>query len=340
MREMSKELGLGVALVTLMLCAPARAEAPSGRVRITYMARGDCPTPEGFREAVRQRAPELEDAADGEPARQFVVEATEGGGGARGTVVISEPSGASVTRRLEGDDCREVADALAFIVAELGRAVRIDAEIPGETEPPPAPPPPPPVVPPPPRPVEEPPNEPRKLWEAGAGAEIIGGPAPDLLLAPFGYLELGRARRGSAPLFSARLSFLYSKSGTIDGTIGNADIRWLAARAELCGPRFGTLVLSVGPCAAFDVGELEGSGYGSANPKSEDALWLAPGLSARALLTVERKLVIGAALGAFVPLVRPRFYFAGGGSAGDSETIHTVPSVGFRAALGVGVQFR
>jgi hypothetical protein len=313
-------------------------------VRITYTSHGDCATAAEFREAVRRRAPELEDAPPGEAAREFVAEATEREGGAHGTVVISEPSGATVTRRLEGNDCREVTDALAFIVAELGRAIRIDEE----GAPPPAGPAAPPSAPiPSPEPARATPaseatprTSPSRLrWEAGVGLEAVLAPAPDWMLAPFGYFEGGWANDGVSPLLSLRLSFLYAKSGSIHGTVGDAEIRWAVARAELCGPRFGDGSFSASGCAFFDAGAIEGSGSRATDPKTPVAPWLSPGLAVRGQLLLERTLVVGVQAGAFVPLVRPRFYFSNPEAGAAGDTLHEVPKVGFRAGFSLGVLF-
>jgi hypothetical protein len=318
-------------------------------VRITYAGDNTCATASDFREAVRRRAPELEDAGVGEAAREFLAEVSlRADGTAGGKVTISEPSGASVTRRLEGNDCGEVTEALAFIVAELGRAIRIDAEdeagasltdeprVPtrGEDSTPPD------------RAKSKvnaekakPPTKPiaRVRWEAGIGIHAVLAPAPDWVLARLAYLELGWAADGTSAVVSGRLSALYATSGTIHGAVGDAEIRWGVARAELCGPRFAFGVTATSGCATFDAGVIEGRGSRAALPKTERALWLSPGLTVRGHLTLEQTLVLGIEGGAFVPQIRPRFYFAGPGSG--SETIHDVPWVGFRVGLGLGVLF-
>ena len=146
-------------------------------------------------------------------------------------------------------------------------------------------------------------------------------------------------RDGGAPLLSGRLSFSYAKSGAIRGTIGDAELRWLAARTELSGRLVATNVFSVSGCGSFELGQLQGRGSGGAvAPKTEAALWLAPGLSLRGTATLERTLVVGVEAGVFAPLIRPRFYFSNGDDA-DSETIHQVPVLGFRAQATLGVRF-
>lgn len=318
------------------------AAAPG--VRIEYSAGDGCPTAAQFRQAVHDRAPELTDAPEGEPAREFVVNTERREEHAFGSVVISDPSGATVTRRLDGNRCTEVADALAFIVAELGNTARLESEA---ASTPPA------------RPAlaaaskphlasqtaakgnDSPASVPtaRRHWEAGVGLESVRAPAPDWVLAPLVYAELLLARDRSVSFTSARLSLSYGKSGTIRGTIGDAEIRWFVGRTELCGWLVGENPV-LGACGTVELGVIAGRGGGGAEaPKVQSALWLAPGVSLRGTNTLEHTLVFGLEAGAFFPLVRPRFYFANGEDEADSETIHEVPALGFRAQASLGVRF-
>src|SRR5262245_5910357 len=179
---------------TALLFAAARlhaeqAPAPPLPVRIAYRAGAGCPSDDEFRAAVARRAPELADAQQGEPAREFSADVTERPDGSiQGKLEISEPSGARATRRIEGDDCHEVSEALAFIVAELARALHIE---PDEPVAPPSP-----IVTAPPARAPEraptpkpPPKQKRLHWEAGFGLEATKAPAPDWLLGPAVYLE-------------------------------------------------------------------------------------------------------------------------------------------------------
>ncbi len=320
----------------------AESASPSLPVRIHYEAGAACGNALEFREAVRQRAPELVDAGMNDAAREFNVGVTLGPDGLmRGKVAIVEPSGANVTRHLEARDCAEVVEALAFIVAELGRAVSIEGEEDTPAEPNPAstaptPPPSPPEGAEPPISKDAAPTPARWRVQAGVGLQALSALMPSWALGQLAYAELDRTRDGLPSAVAARLSALRAASGKIQGAIGDAEVLWLSVRGEAC-VRFGRAPLSASPCASFDVGWLDATGSRAANTATKRAAWLSPGLTARATLAVLKFLVIEPEAGVFVPLSTPRLFFAG--ADGEGETIHRVDAVGFRAGLGMGVLF-
>lgn len=326
------------------LSAHAAEPARSLPVRIVYEARAACGNALEFREAVRQRAPELVDAGIYDAAREFNVGVTLGPDGVmRGKVEIFEPSGANVTRRLEGRDCAEVVDALAFIVAELGRAVSIEGDAHAPAEPDQAP-----TAPNQPAPatpqlaaepaLEEraPPERARLRVQAGVGLQALSAMMPDWALGQLVYADLAWTRAGWPSAVTARLSALRAASGTIRGAIGDAEMLWLSLRGEAC-VRLGREPWWATPCATFDVGWLEATGSRAANTTTKRAVWLSPGLTARATLVALKFLAIEPEVGVLVPLSRPRLFFAG--AEGDGETIHRVSEVGFRAGMSLGVLF-
>jgi hypothetical protein len=331
-------------MLLLLHALPVQAAQPArSPVSIRYSPDAACGSPTEFREAVRRRAPELVDAGVDDAAREFNVEVTFGPDGVvRGKVDIFEPSGAEVTRRLEGRDCAEVVDALAFIVAELGRAVSIeeDAAAPEVDGPAQAPPKPAASVA---QPVVEPAvvpvaaSEPAR-WrvQAGVGLQALSALMPDWAVGQLIYAELARTRAGLPSAVAARLSASRAASGTIRGAIGDAEMLWLSLRGEAC-VRFGREPFWVSPCASFDVGWLDATGSRAANSTTKRAAWLSPGLTARATLVALKFLVLEPEAGVFVPLSRPRLFF--GGPESEGETIHRVGAVGFRAGLSVGVLF-
>lgn len=329
----------------LLSALPARGAEPASSslpLRIHYEAGAACGNALEFREAVRQRAPELVDAGIYDAAREFNVGVTLGPDGVmRGKVAIFEPSGANVTRHLEGRDCAEVVEALAFIVAELGRAVSIEGEgdAPEKTEQPstaPAAPRSPPRDAEPPISKDATPEPARWRVRAGVGLQALSALMPTWALGQLFYAELERTRVGVPSAVTARLSALRAASGTIRGAIGDAEMLWLSLRGEAC-VRFGREPFSASPCATLDVGWLDATGSRAANTTTKRAAWLSPGLTVRTSLVALKFLTIEPDAGIFMPLSRPRLFFAG--AEGEGETIHRVGAVGLRAGLSVGVLF-
>jgi hypothetical protein len=338
----------------LFSAARATASETSGPLpaRIAFVGELGCRTTIEFRNAVRRHAPELREAVENEPAREFVVAVTvQDDGSTLGHVDISEPSGASVTRRLNGRSCAEVTDALAFIVAELGVAVRLEEEA-GQareqSQPPPA---------------EAPalltpsassssplPTEPvaasrgprsKRMpslsYQAGIGLDAVRGPVPNWTWAPAAYFELGWRPSGVRARAAARLSLSRTTSDTVYGTIGDSHFRWSTARAEGCAPWLGTASLVATPCVTFDVGWVEANSSRAVRSKTTRTAWLSPGVTARLSYAPIRVLVFEAEAGLMAPLSRPRFFFAN--PQGQPETVYAVPAVSFRAGLRAGVRF-
>lgn len=345
-------------LATLaLLLGPTRSAAETSGplpARITYVGELGCRTSAEFRDAVGRHAPELRDAVDNEPAREFAVAVdVNEDGSTSGSVDISEPSGARITRRLNGRSCVEVTDALAFIVAELGVAVRLEGEVtaderaaegtprqaPALLATPPAPSQPA-------LPIKHvaaasaPRSEPRRRWlryQAGAGLDAAHGPVPGGVWGPVGYFEIDLKPSGLRAQAAARLTLSRTASSPVSARIGDAEFRWLTGRAEACAPWLGTESLVATPCVAFDVGRLEAKASRAARSKTKRTVWLSPGITARASYAPLRVLVIEAEGGLMLPLSRPRFFFAD--VEGEPETIYAVPAVGFRAGLRAGVLF-
>jgi hypothetical protein len=341
-----------------LLLGPTRSAAETSGplpARITYVGELGCRTSSEFRDAVSRHAPELRDAVGNEPAREFAVAvAVNEDGSTLGSVDISEPSGARIMRRLNGHSCAEVADALAFIIAELGVAVRLEGEetedesgdgegTRGQAAEPPATPPAPSQPAPPTEHVaaaSAPRAEPRRRWlsyQAGAGLDAVHGPVPGWAWAPVGYFEIDWKPSGLRALAAARLTLSRTASSSVSARIGDAEFRWLTGRGEACAPWLGTESLVATPCVAFDVGRLEAKASRAARSKTKRTVWLSPGVTARASYAPLRVLVIEAEGGLMLPFSRPRFFFAD--VEGEPETIYAVPAVGFRAGLRAGVLF-
>lgn len=100
-----------------------------------------------------------------------------------------------------------------------------------------------------------------------------------------------------------------------------------AARAEGCPwrfPRDGRVALR--PCVGLDVGRSRGEGAGVARASARSAPWLSGLAELRLDVALADHLSLGAAGGATLPFVRPRFYFEPGVVA-----YHAAP-IGFAAS--------
>jgi hypothetical protein len=240
--------------------------------------------------------------------------------GARGSLRIFGPLERGVERIFHADNCSELADALAFVIATLMTPEADDVRPAGQQ---PAP-----------TTAKAPPAEERARFRFGGGMSLGAYTAlsPELLPVPRAGLRIVRTRnddRGDA--WAAQLSIARATSGRLRGRLGDAELTFFAARGELCGPSWGTAV-RVSACALLDVGQLTGVGFAQYDAATKHSLWLSPGMLGRAELRLADALCLIVDAGATVPLVRPRFFFA---ARNEEETLHEVPFVAAFAEIGV-----
>jgi hypothetical protein len=96
-------------------------------------------------------------------------------------------------------------------------------------------------------------------------------------------------------------------------------------------PRSGPLALR--PCLELDVGALHGEGQDVGGATSRTSLWLSTGAGVRGSLSLAERVELGGQVGAMLPLYRPRFYFL------PEVTAFQVEPVGFRAGSFVSLLF-
>ena len=345
-------IGAWVLFGTLAGAGPAEA-APN----VAYAAPADCPTVEAFTtEFVRltQGSP-----VPAEPLGFDVVVAQEQRE-YRGTIEVVVPAAGRPPREVRGESCVEVVRALAFIAAvhaypELALAKGSTSQYP-DTEPersenpPVTPPPAPPPSPKPPVVVVAPPSRPPPASSNNAAAEQsdrfqLG------LFASLGFetaLEPGVAvspRLGITMRHSlardwridGALSGTLGQSGTIAGTVGDADLSWTVVRASGCLDFRRFAMIALAPCLFLDLGELRGAGTRIDNEGTGSTIWVAPGVLGRVALEPFRSLSFFVEAGGFVPLNRPTFYFET--RDGGTEPVHEVPPFGLTGAIGVAGYF-
>lgn len=247
-----------------------------------------------------------------------MVEVETGAEGARGRVVLSG-RGHETTRELRAATCAEAVEALALIVAILldpeadtrphlpSRSARV------------------------PIPRSEPgPVTPRVPYFAGGvEASALGGVAPEPMLGPRGFLEIGQ--RAPQPWFSSlRLSWFRAASASIQQSRGEAASFWLdTARLDGCALRWSNDIASVEPCIGVEAGVLTAR----STHRSRALGWAAASGLLRGALLYADTLTVHADLGFGVPLTRYRFRFSG------QSPLYTSAEVGIRAGVGVGVRF-
>jgi hypothetical protein len=334
--------------------SPASAHAQTGEpVRLVYAAPAGCPTASDFRAQVEARTTRFLPAGASGAARSFAVWIASGAQGARGTLVIREIDGREATREVPGEDCGEVAAALALVVA-----VAIDADAqtapiapPPRPEPPAAPsiallpmaPPPPPTDASPPRSMARarPPTS-RFRLAGGSHVAVTGAVAPDPVVGLQLVADLTRfADQGLTP--SVRLSFMRGQSGLTSTQVGRAKFTWLAGRLELCPGTWpgsalslraaGAVRFGASPCALLDAGSLRAEGSQTVDAATETRPWVAPGLLGRLQLALFDTLLVEAEVGGTFPLLGYRYYF------GPATTVFTVPPAALMGGIGLGVRF-
>src|SRR5690606_25481895 len=101
--------------LAVIWCSPARASTEP--IRIEYNAAPGCPNAREFQRKVFERTASARVANTSEPARVFKVVLRRAGKQISGSLVIQEPDGNTVARKLSGDNCAEVALVLALASA-------------------------------------------------------------------------------------------------------------------------------------------------------------------------------------------------------------------------------
>lgn len=299
--------------------APVAAEAAEPQY-VEYRASSGCPPVQSFHEQVAARIRVGRSAAL--PVKLRLVELEAGAGGARGRVVFSG-RGHETTRELRAASCAEAVEALALIVAIL-----LDPEADS-------------------RPHLRSPSVPPPIsrsaptlatrhppyFAAGVEWSALGGVAPDTLLGPRGFLEVGRApaRRW---LSSLRLSWVRAASASTEQSPGELAAFWLdAARIDGCALRWSSHGASLEPCVGFEAGMLTANSTHLEGSRSRTLGWAAVSGILRGVFCYDDTATIHADLGVGMPLMRYRFRFSG------QAPLYTSAELGIRAGIGVGVRF-
>ena len=343
---------------------------------MSYSAFAGCPDEARFLQGVTARTERIRRAAEGEPARAFVIAVTRDTSTVRGVLVIAGLDGAVSRREVTGDSCEEVTSALALITALAVNPLAATAPVP----PPAAP-------------------GPSSSGAAGEGASASPSsdapspasatvdrvarpaqpralqrsltrqlhprlrrrreprPAPPSVRA--GRLaEKGSRSRGSfpdgaseegssstrpawhtvpsSPRFAPRSS-PWLRAPPWPAPIG-AQLEWFVGRLEACPLRFAwSSEFALSICAALDAGVLRSRGFGLETNGTQVRPWLAPDALGRVAWSPPGAFFIEAGGGLMAPVTRYSFSFQ---QSGETEALRRIPAVAPTLELDAGYRFQ
>lgn len=293
--------------------SPAFAQtlAAEEAIRFEYVAPADCPDQAAFTVRVRERTQRGRSAEPGELARRYRVRISATDSGFGGELEFLDASGASVSRRVQGEQCDAVVTSVALITAlAIDASLRSESGgIETELEPAPTRAPAAPAVPPPPRlpaPVAAAPapSSPSRL-SARAGA--AGG--YDSALGAFTWGLLGQLdwRRTWTLRLTAHLA---SAERTVDER--RADLRLMAIELSICPRLLKASAFAFYPCGVLDLGSLSAEGVEGGKLVSGNAaatFWAAAGPGLRLAWEPEAPFWIELQGRVAFPLVSHEFVF-------------------------------
>jgi hypothetical protein len=324
--------GLG-ALGGVLAASIAFAQTES--IHLDYRGDEGCPGAAWFFAQVEERTARARLALPHEPGRTFVVSLVRGRSGTVGRLAIQEAQRATVAREVTGEECRDVAaalalatalaiDPLAAIAPERDRAAGA-----AEPSPPPASPP---------AAVQDralaPPAAARGwAWRAGASVALASGLAPRLSIGGLGFVE--RQTRDAAAIVSAvRISAFGLRAPDEAVQSAFASFRFFFLRPELCLVQLRIGALAAAPCIGLDLGVVSASGSRIETPRSDERFWAAAAIGGRLRYAISPSWFVQVDLSLVLPMTRHRYYFR------DPDTpIHDVPPLIAMGSAGLGVAF-
>jgi hypothetical protein len=324
--------------VSLVIASSAAAEPLSAEpIRVQYRAPESCPDAAWFEAQILARTQRVRLAAMGEPARTIDV-AIEEGERTVGRLSIRGRDDAVTKREVAGDDCNEVASALALVTALVVDPDAVATPVVAAPRPEtPSPAPTPGSAAPlprllPPR-VEAPPPAPRLRFSVGESVSIAGGVSPGPLVG--GLVFAAIEREGGAFSQTIRLSLSRSLSSPIDVSAGAAHLDWTIGVLDVRPWSFVLDGVVFAPTVELEAGALHGDGSGVALPQHPTRPWVSLGLGAGATWRFYGPLFLDLVASFQVPFYRDNFYF----DPNPSRTVSRAAPVGSRGALGLGARF-
>lgn len=308
-------IAFGTALLLGVCAAPARAEpAPE----VLYAAPAECPDASWLETALAARSTVAHRTRVVTEGRASSLEVRVVRVSAQHVYVYRGLLGVTVEgtrseRTFEGERCEDVTLALAIALAlhldareePVREPASLDAGVQAR-----------PIA------VTAPSAEQRLLLGAGARSGIGPDLAPSVAV---GYgLSLPRP---SGFLLRASLDFAWTDTSRLA-------FRAVTSATEVCPVKLGAAEdrVWIAPCGLLEVGRVWGEDRGSGS-----AVWLAPGVSARASVALLGPVAVEIEGAVIAPLVRPRFFAA---STFDRTQVHEVPPVTFSTRIFAALSFR
>jgi len=293
--------GGGIALGLLGALTSTTPSDATG-IRIELDAPPDCATAEAFYENVRARTERVRPVFEGEAGVRVVVRITRVGTRAHAELRVIGEHGESDTRRVDGNTCTEVLEALSLTVA-----LAIDPNVhlappelperaPAPVEPAPPPPPPP--------PEEEPPPE--RMLETRIGAAIVTMGQVTPYVSFGGELSLDFIMPWEAAS-SFGMAVIHIQNDLFSPA-DNASLRSTLFRLEACPKRFGEPgVVTLEPCFTGYGGWLSAAGRDIAHSSTVTRSYFALGGTLVGAAAMGKGWAAELSLGFAVPMVRRRF---------------------------------
>jgi hypothetical protein len=306
---------------------------------IWYRSAEDCPDGPSFLEQLAKRTTRARLATVGDRV-DFVVTLGKTQDQSVGRLERQTARGTVAIREVTGEDCGQVADALALTLAlTIAPGDESAAEAPAETTAKPTPaiearaveqpssPPSAPV-----RVVEQPGRQPSEPTIAtGVRAMMITGVSPVALLGGGAFVDWHARSAGAlSPSVRAGPALLTGKSGTSRGELKAI---LLVGRLEGCPLSLQASRVRLEPCAGLDLGRWSAR-HTSTTQTSRSEFWASFLLSGR-LGWVGDWLLLEAQAGVAIPATRYQLVFEA-----PNEDLYTMPALGFSGGIGAGLVFR
>lgn len=288
-------------------------------------------------------------ALPNETALELAVRVEMKNGLFRGRLVVAASSeDARQEREVTDASCDEVIEALGFFIAlavdgrrktEIAGSVPTPAPAPMEPAPETAPQPP--SVPSPPTPpishdrrAEQSYGNPWRFG-GGAGAALVSGVAPEVVLGSRLFVEVSRERlRDSIVAPFVSVGAISTATATDRAPLGATALRWQAlvgTFSPVAIPLFTGAELR--PCVVVEVGRSRGEGIDVANPRRTEAEWMGVGLAGHLELRLVPHLFVEVEVGASAAILRPKFEYSSGVTAFRPAELGARMSLGFAVRL-------